>query len=70
MAKPKSDAPVLLAGSLDTKGAEMQFLRDRLRAAGLHVLDIGSLNSYTIMVSSILYFHRNTTGAALISSKY
>ncbi len=45
MAKPKSDAPVLLAGSLDTKGAEMQFLRDRLRAAGLNVLvvDFGVL---------------------------
>jgi hypothetical protein len=29
-----------------------------------------SLNIYTIMISSILYFQRNTTGAALISSKY
>jgi hypothetical protein len=27
-----------------------------------------SLNNYTIMDSSILYFHRNTTGAELISS--
>jgi hypothetical protein len=33
-------------------------------------LDQRSLNNYTMMVSSILYFHRNTTGAALISSKY
>jgi uncharacterized protein (UPF0261 family) len=43
MAKPKSDAPVLLAGSLDTKGAEIAFLRDRLRAAGLtvEVIDFG-----------------------------
>src|ERR1019366_1903918 len=29
-----------------------------------------SLINYTIMISSILYFQRNTTGAALISSKY
>ena len=33
-------------------------------------LDHRSLNIYTMMVSSILYFQRNTTGAALISSKY
>jgi pimeloyl-ACP methyl ester carboxylesterase len=33
-------------------------------------LDAYSLNSYTIITSSILYFQRNTTGAALISSKY
>ena len=33
-------------------------------------LDHRSLIIYTIMTSSILYFHRNTTGAALISSKY
>ena len=33
-------------------------------------LDYSSLISYTMMVSSILYFQRNTTGAALISSKY
>ena len=33
-------------------------------------LDVRSLSNYTMMVSSILYFHRNTTGAALISSKY
>jgi hypothetical protein len=33
-------------------------------------LDQRSLNIYTMMVSSILYFQRNTTGAALISSKY
>jgi TolB-like protein len=33
-------------------------------------LDYYSLNIYTIMISSILYFQRNTTGAALISSKY
>jgi len=34
------------------------------------VLDQCSLNNYTMMVSSILYFQRNTTGSALISSKY
>jgi hypothetical protein len=33
-------------------------------------LDHHSLINYTIMVSSILYFQRNTTGATLISSKY
>ena len=33
-------------------------------------LDHRSLIIYTIMTSSILYFQRNTTGAALISSKY
>ena len=33
-------------------------------------LDECSLNNYTMMTSSILYFQRNTTGAALISSKY
>jgi len=33
-------------------------------------LDYRSLINYTMMVSSILYFQRNTTGAALISSKY
>ena len=36
----------------------------------ISILDDGSLNIYTIMASSILYFHRNTTGAELISSKY
>ena len=34
----------------------------------LQHLDHRSLNNYTIMDSSILYFHRNTTGAELISS--
>ena len=33
-------------------------------------LDYSSLSNYTIHISSILYFQRNTTGAALISSKY
>jgi uncharacterized glyoxalase superfamily protein PhnB len=33
-------------------------------------LDQSSLIIYTIIISSILYFQRNTTGAALISSKY
>jgi len=33
-------------------------------------LDHRSLIIYTTMTSSILYFQRNTTGAALISSKY
>jgi hypothetical protein len=33
-------------------------------------LDHCSLIIYTMMTSSILYFQRNTTGAALSSSKY
>jgi hypothetical protein len=37
---------------------------------GMRKLDYRSLNSYTITVSSILYFQRKTTGSALISSKY
>ena len=32
------------------------------------LLDDRSVNNYTMMVSSILYFHRNWTGSALISS--
>lgn len=32
--------PVILVGTLDTKGAEVAFVRDRLRAAGLDVLTI------------------------------
>jgi hypothetical protein len=35
-----------------------------------HILDPSSLIIYTIIISSILYFQRNTTGASLISSKY
>ncbi len=34
------------------------------------ILDHRSFIIYTIIISSILYFQRNTTGAALISSKY
>ena len=33
-------------------------------------LDHRSVNNYTIKVSSILNFHRKTTGSALTSSKY
>ena len=49
MEKPKSERvatlPVLIVGSLDTKGAEIGFLRERLTAAGLatEVADIGVL---------------------------
>jgi cobalt-zinc-cadmium efflux system outer membrane protein len=39
-------------------------------AAFVKPLDQRSLIIYTIIISSILYFQRNTTGAALISSKY
>src|ERR1035441_3549747 len=40
-----NNSAVLVVGSLDTKGAEIGFLRDRLRAAGLtpEVVDIGVL---------------------------
>jgi uncharacterized protein (UPF0261 family) len=40
-----NNSAVLVVGSLDTKGAEIGFLRDRLRAAGLtpQVVDIGVL---------------------------
>ncbi len=31
-------------------------------------LDDCSVNNYTIQISSVLYFHRNWTGSALISS--
>src|SRR4051794_27075465 len=47
MERPRSDAPpvyhILVVGSLDTKGAEIRFLRDRLIASGLsvEVVDIG-----------------------------
>ena len=44
--------------------------RELLRDEGSAPLDHRSLIIYTIIVSSILYFQRNTTGAALISSKY
>src|SRR5664280_1583971 len=44
------DSAVLLAGSLDTKGEEIGFLRDCLRAAGLtvEVVDFGILGAPTI----------------------
>jgi hypothetical protein len=37
---------------------------------GDYPLDDRSLIIYTMKVSSILYFHRKTTGSALISLKY
>jgi uncharacterized protein (UPF0261 family) len=41
----ESGRTVLLLGTLDTKGEELEFLRDRLRAAGAQVLlaDVGTL---------------------------
>ena len=41
---------VLLIGTLDTKGAEYGFLRDRLREAGVDVLlaDAGTLEPPTV----------------------
>src|SRR4051794_30966891 len=42
---PSKDSVVILAGSLDTKGEEIRFLRDGLLAAGLiaEVVDFGIL---------------------------
>ena len=52
----------------------MQMINDGigllLGLAPVAALDYRSFNIYTMIVSSILYFQRNTTGAALISSKY
>ena len=41
----ESGRTVLLLGTLDTKGEEFEFLRDRLRGAGAEVLlaDVGTL---------------------------
>ncbi|HYV36719.1 MAG TPA: Tm-1-like ATP-binding domain-containing protein, partial [Gemmataceae bacterium] len=36
--------PVLLIGTLDTKGAEIQFVRDQLHSLGALVIDAGVLN--------------------------
>jgi hypothetical protein len=48
-----------------------EFLRQELAPyRGRASLDHSSLIIYTIVISSILYFQRNTTGASLISSKY
>ena len=44
--------------------------KDQIARAHAAKLDHRSLIIYTIIISSILYFQRNTTGAALISSKY
>ena len=43
--------PILLIATLDTKGLELAFVRDRLRAKGLQtlVVDAGSLGSPTIV---------------------
>jgi uncharacterized protein (UPF0261 family) len=44
-ASPTAERTVLLIGTLDTKGEEFEFLRERLRAAGAGVLlaDVGTL---------------------------
>jgi uncharacterized protein (UPF0261 family) len=44
-ASPTAERTVLLIGTLDTKGEELEFLRDRLREAGVAVLlaDVGTL---------------------------
>jgi len=53
---------------LDTRNYLQPMAMLRIRIT--HNLDQRSLIIYTMIVSSILYFQRNTTGAALISSKY
>src|SRR5580704_10552513 len=47
---PSDKSAVILAGSLDTKGEEIGFLRDCLRAAGLiaEVVDFGILGAPAI----------------------
>jgi hypothetical protein len=53
-----------------TSPREALSVMDFEQAARRKVLDDRSLINYTIKISSILYFQRNTIGAALISSKY
>src|SRR6202165_3035146 len=42
-----SDKTVVLVGTLDTKGAEYQYMRDRLALAGVNTIlvDVGTLDS-------------------------
>ena len=55
---------------MDHADAEVGSERSQRMPNGQVFLDVCSLITYTIMVSSILYFQRYTTGAALTSSKY
>ena len=67
MAKRNDGAPGIdgvTFEAIEESGAESFLMQIR------EELDHRSLIIYTIMTSSILYFQRNTTGAALISSKY
>ena len=46
---------VLLVGTLDTKGDELEFLRERLRQAGVGVLlaDVGTLEPPRVEATSL-----------------
>lgn len=64
--------PVLLVGTLDTKGVEYQFVRDLLRAAGVETLvaDAGVLQPPTItpdIARDELYRAAGTTAAAVLA---
>jgi predicted site-specific integrase-resolvase len=61
----RREIDVVLVWRLDRWGRSVTDL-----LATLQELEHRSLIIYTIIISSILYFQRNTTGAALISSKY
>jgi DNA-binding NtrC family response regulator len=63
----RSDSVALIQGETGT-GKEV--IASAIHNQSSRRLDECSLIIYIIMVSSILYFHRKTTGAALISSKY
>src|ERR1017187_8611362 len=66
--RPFTTATNRVHGRSPANQAPAANFRNRLPAP--KSLDYRSLIIYTIMISSILYFQRNTTGAALISSKY
>ena len=61
----RREIDVVLVWRLDRWGRSVTDL-----LATLQELEHRSLIIYTIIISSILYFQRNTTGDALISSKY
>ncbi|HEV3375795.1 MAG TPA: Tm-1-like ATP-binding domain-containing protein [Thermoleophilaceae bacterium] len=60
-ASPTAERTVLLLGTLDTKGEELEFLRDRLREAGVGVLlaDVGTLEPARVEPD----IHREEVGA-------
>src|SRR5215217_8043438 len=58
---PTAERTVLLLGTLDTKGVEFAFLRERLRDAGVGVLlaDVGTLEPASVQAD----FTREQVGA-------